>query len=285
MAVNTHINNWIERAELVMDYYTLFIKAWIPYNAWYMHNFYDEDSNPKRDRDASIIFHINSTSNRYRDKIISLLRGADENAIEFRKHIGKLHFALEANPIPDFENMISFSTINLSRNILKKHSQSLGKHTYSVEFKDQLPKTQKRWFLEVQKKNNNQTIHGVELHDWSLEQLNNDPDFIALPENEMRNQLRDSFLKINPKKPIIIIVPPKRIAGGKYKQPSDSIIIDQSKNLYFTNDFDMVSKVIVQLIYELRCKLFHGELNPIDSNISVYENAYKIQKILIKELR
>lgn len=33
MAINTHITNWIDRAELIMDYYTLFIKSWIPYNA------------------------------------------------------------------------------------------------------------------------------------------------------------------------------------------------------------------------------------------------------------
>jgi hypothetical protein len=285
MAINTHISNWIDRAELTMDYYTLFIKAWIPYNAWYMHNFYDEDSNPKRDRDAAIISHINSTSNRYRDKIKNLLRGTDDQSIEFRQLLGCLHFELDRNPIPDFENRISFSTINLIKNTVKAHSQHQGINTYFVEFRDQLPKTQKRWYLEVQKKRNNQTLHRIELHDWSLEELNNDPDYQGLPENEMRNQLRDAFQKINPKKPIVIILPPKRTASGKYSQPADSIIIDHTNHLYFTNDHDMVSKAIVQLLYELRCKLFHGELNPVTAFEGVYENAYRIQKILIKELR
>lgn len=285
MAVNTHINNWINRAELVMDYYTLFIKAWIPYNAWYMHNFYDEDSYPKRDRDAAIIGYINSTSNRYRDKIKSLLKGADTQSMEFRLLLGKLHFALESNPIPDFENRITFSTINLIRNTQKSHSHTSGQFVYSARFDDSLPKTAKRWVLEVQKKSNNQTIHRIDLFNWSEEELNNDHDFISITETEKKNQLRDAFAKINPRKPIQIIIPPRRIKSGNFVKPDNSVKIDESANLYFTDDHDLVSKVIVQLLYELRCKLFHGELDPIDSNLSVYEYAYKIQNVLIKELR
>lgn len=285
MAVNTQINNWIARAKVVTDYYTLFIRAWIPYNAWYMHNFFDEDSNPKRDRDSAIIGHINSTSNRYRDKIKSLLRGTDSQSIEFRSFLGKLHSELEANPIPDFEKRITFSTINLTRNTQKTHTQSFKNFTYSVRFDDTLPKTSKRWFLEVQRKVNNQTIHRIELFNWSEEELENEQDFISIPDIEKKNQLRDAFSKINPRQPIQIIVQPKRTRGGNFRKPNDSFAIEESLNLYFTNDFDLVSKVIVQLLYELRCKLFHGELDPIDSNLSVYEYAYKIQNILIKELR
>lgn len=284
MANNTSINNWINRAELVMDYYTLFIKAWIPYNAWYMHNFYDEDSNPKRDKDAAIIGYINSTSNRYRDKIKSLLRGADAQSIEFRLLLGKLHFELEANPIPDFDKRITFSTINLTRNTQKTHSQTLGQFRYSVRFDDTLPKTSKRWFLEVQKKSKNQTIHRVELFNWSEEELNNEQDFISIPEIEKKIQLRDAFSKINPRKPIQIIVQPKRNRRGNYTKPDNTISIDETNNLYFTEDYDLVSKVIVQLLYELRCKLFHGEIDPSQANSGVYEYAYKIQNILIKGL-
>lgn len=139
--------------------------------------------------------------------------------------------------------------------------------------------------MEVQKKSNNQTINRIELFNWSEEELNNDHDFISIPEIEKKSQLRDAFSKINPKKPIIIIVPPKRTRGGNFSKPNNSICIDEATNLYFTDDHDLVSKIIVQLLYELRCKLFHGELDPIDSNLNVYEYAYKIQNILIKELR
>lgn len=285
MSVNTHINNWISRAELVTDYYTLFIKAWIPYNAWYMHNFYDESSNPKRDRDAAIIGYINSSSNRYRDKIKSLLRGTDPQSIKFRSLIGKLHIELEANPIPDYANRITFSTINLIRNTQKTFTKSFKKFKYFVKFDDTLPKTSKRWFLEVQKKSNNQTINRIELFNWSEEELDNDQDFISIPEAEKKKYLREAFSQINPKIPIEIIISGKKMKSGIFKKPDNSITIDESINLYFTNDYDLVSKAIVQLLYELRCKLFHGELDPIDSNLNVYKYAYEIQNILIKELK
>jgi len=284
MAINTHIRNWIDRSEQLHDYYILFVKSWIPFNAWYMHNFYDDTTNPKRDTDSSIISHINSTSNTYRDKIKSFLRGTSEVSMEFKKLISDLHFELEAKPIPDYENRISLATINLAKNNLKMHSQHSGRNTYFVEFKYQLPKTQKRWFLEVQKKNNNQTLYRVELHSWSLEELNNDVDYIAIPDHEMKNQLRDAFTYINPKKPVVLIVAPKR-RRNQYIQPPNSIVIDEVKQLYCTDDIDLISKAIVQMLYELRCKLFHGELDPTDANQSIYKYAYYIQNLLIKELR
>lgn len=284
MSINTHIRNWIDRAKLLEDYYILFIKAWIPYNAWYMHNFYDEDSSPKRDGDGAIISYINSSSNTYRDKIKSLLKGSDELSSDFKSLIGALHLELEAKPLPDYENRISFSTVSLTRNPRKTHSQNSGSLTFFVEFKDQLPKTQKRWFLEIQKKKNNQTLHRIELHCWSIEDLNNDPDFASLPNNEMRNQLRDAFMYINPRKPIDLIIPPKKKLN-KILQPSSSVEIDKINHLYFTSDIDLISRVVVQLLYELRCKLFHGELDPTEANQNIYKYAYYIQNILIKELK
>lgn len=284
MSINTHINNWIDRADIVMDYYTLFIKAWIPYNAWYMHNFYDETSTPRRDRDVAIISYINSTSNRYRDKIKSLLRGPDEASKLFRELLGNLHSELEANPIPDDENRISFSTVSLYKNNTKIYSQSIKQFVYFVEFRDSLPKDTKRWFLEVQKRSNNQTIHRVELFNWSMGELNNNLDFIDIPDREKKKQLTDAFLKINPRKPVTIVIPPVS-RKSRLIRPNNSMTIDAKKHIYFTNDFDLVSKGVVQLLYELRCKLFHGELDPIESNSGIYRFAYEIQKILIKELK
>jgi len=73
MTSKIHINSWIEKAQ--MDFYTMFIKAWIPFNAWYLKEFYDEGSN--RISDKNIIDYLKSNSNKYRDKIISLLKGTD----------------------------------------------------------------------------------------------------------------------------------------------------------------------------------------------------------------
>lgn len=284
MPTNTHIERWIGRAE--MDYYIMFIKTWIPFNAWYMRDFYDDSSTPKRTSDREIIDYLIANDNKYKSKIQNLLKGADEQAKEFRKYLSKLHFELVDHSIPDEENRVSFSHTSLSRNITKKYtSPPVGQYIYFAEFKDQLQRTQKRWICEIQKKNNNQTVKGVELFEWSLEDLNNHPDFIAIADPNERELLRQAFRQINPKKPTEVILAPKRTKNSNFKQPMNSVVIDEPKNLYFINDYDLVSRVIIQLIYELRCKLFHGELDPSESNLGVYEYAFRLQNLLIKELR
>ena len=50
-----------------IDYFTHFIKAWIPFNAWYK-NFY-----PDLTTDRKAIDEIKSTSNKFRNKLVSLL--------------------------------------------------------------------------------------------------------------------------------------------------------------------------------------------------------------------
>jgi len=86
MAINTHISKWIEKSE--PDFYTMFIKSWIPYNAWYMHNFYSEDD--KRTSDKSIIRFIGTAPNLYKNRIISLLQGTDNDSLRFKELLWKL---------------------------------------------------------------------------------------------------------------------------------------------------------------------------------------------------
>lgn len=276
----TIIDNWINRSE--MDYYTMFIKTWIPFNAWYMINFYDEVL--KRTSDRDIINYLKDNSNKYRDKIKSLLTSQSDEAKIFRDNISRLHYELEDHAIPNHENRISFSNLSLNRNPNKTNSISFKAYTYKAEFKDQLPKTQKRFFCEVLNKRTNSTIHRIELFEWSMTELTNHPDYQAINDNEIQDNIRINFTEVNPNKPLQIIVPPSRIKNG-YKQPSNSIAIDEIKNLYFTDDIEKVSKAIIQLIYELRCKLFHGELDPTEANQEVFKYTYNIQKILIKELK
>src|ERR1043166_4921425 len=106
MATNTHIERWISRAE--MDYYTMFIKTWIPFNSWYMRDFYDENSSPKRLSDRNIIDYLISNDNKYKSKIQNLLRGGDEQSNDFKKLISKLHFELVDHTIPNEEERVSF---------------------------------------------------------------------------------------------------------------------------------------------------------------------------------
>ncbi|MHC0448206.1 hypothetical protein ACWA1F_22560 [Flavobacterium sp. 3-218] len=276
---NIYLQEWINKSEL--DYYTMFVKAWIPYNAWYMDNFYDETI--PRTRDREIIDYVKDNSNRYRDKIISLLRSTDEQSHEFKILLSKLHFELERHPIPNEEERISFHNTNLSRNNTPSHVIPFGHYDYKVEFRSTQPRTSKRWICQIISRRGANTIHYVDLFNWSLKEFHENPDYISIP-NDKKQYLDACFAEMNPKKPEIIILNPSVTPQGAYVPPSSSIEINKNKNLYFINNYELVSKVIIEILYELRCKLFHGELHPISANLGIYKYAYQIQNILIKEL-
>ncbi|WP_287693246.1 hypothetical protein, partial [Microcystis sp. M078S1] len=64
-----------------IDYFTHFIKAWIPFNAWYK-NFY-----PDLTTDRKAIDEIKSTSNKFRNKLVSLLINGDNDGVAFKSRI------------------------------------------------------------------------------------------------------------------------------------------------------------------------------------------------------
>ncbi len=88
---------------------------------------------------------------------------------------------------------------------------------------------------------------------------------------EQKEFLADCFAQINPKK-------------------KESLLCDKRNGLciggvYFLNDCDLLSQALVEVLYALRCKLFHGELQPSKDNLRVYEPAYQILRILLNSLR
>lgn len=275
MSINTSISKWIEKSELVIDYYTMFIKVWIPFNAWYMHNFYDEDE--KRTSDRSIIDHIKDNDNPYKDKIKNLLLiDSDEGKI-FRDYINKLHIELTNNPIPSYENRIGFDKITLYRNSQKLHTFQKGNYIYKCEFKDQLPKTSNRFICEVIQKKSQTTKHRIELNQLSITNLEKNSNFISIKSDNIKEILKICFEEINPNKSISIVLEQNKVKRNNH--------IKIAENLYFIKDENLVSQAIIHLIYDLRCKLFHGEIEPKKAYEKIYEYAYHIQRILIQTLQ
>ena len=86
-----------------------FIKAWIPFNAWY-----------KREcklarlpvlTDANCIEHVCNTTNTFKTRIITLLGGENRESEKFRELITDLHQELQAHVIPEPESPLNFSTM------------------------------------------------------------------------------------------------------------------------------------------------------------------------------
>jgi len=277
-----NVPTWLSLADLKIDYYTQFIKAWIPFNAWYTIVYASDTLH----NDRLIIDNIKDTPNPFRDRIINLLRGDDNISREFRHFIGLLHSELEAHSVPNHDCKITFTSINIARNTT---TQSTDRHRslhYKVEYNITAPRTVKRLKCEIFDASKAMlNIYFDEFYDWSIEDLLKSQNYIALS-NERREKLRLCFEEVNPYKPINIVLKPNiQRSTGKYLKPPRCTVIDADKHIYFIDDVEKISKVIIEALYLLRCALFHGELNPTETNQVIYEKAYQILKTLIQELK
>ena len=74
---------WLDQSDI--DHFTYFVKAWIPFNAWYRHSYETLESG------REILNAIKSDGNRIRSRFIAKLEGADPESEELRNHIAALH--------------------------------------------------------------------------------------------------------------------------------------------------------------------------------------------------
>lgn len=275
-----NVPTWLQLADLKIDYYTQFVKAWIPFNAWYTVSYHSDTL----DTDRKILDEIKNKTNPLRDRIINLIIGSDNISREFRHLIGQLHGELEGHSIPNHDSKISFASIIICKNPNTSSNNTYRGLHYKVNFNVTAPKTTKRLKCEIIKASGAmQNIFLEEFYDWSMSDLLNHSSYKALS-TEQKEKLRLCFEEVNPNKPTNIIVKPQVKSSG-YSKPPNSITIDSEKNLYFVDDVELVSKVIIEALYQLRCALFHGEINPTDTNQIIYEKAYNILKTLIQELK
>lgn len=92
---------WAEKVEI--DYFTQFIKAWIPFNAWFQNSF-DED------RERQIINALKSgTDNPLRSRITRLLEQNDADANEFKTNLARLHYHLERHNLENRGEGLTFT--------------------------------------------------------------------------------------------------------------------------------------------------------------------------------
>lgn len=276
-----NVPTWLTIADLRIDYYTQFIKSWIPFNAWYTVSYHSDTL----DTDRKIIDEIKNKPNPFRDRIINLLEGEDAIAKQFRFFLAQLHTEMEAHSVPNYENRLTFSAINIARNPVNQQTLTHRNLSYKVTYNLSAPKGTKRIKCEIlDNKRGFNAIYWDEFFEWSMEELLNSPKYTALAP-ERKEQLRLCFEDVNPKKPVNIIIKPTRGKNDDYQKPARCVIIDAASHIYFIEDLTTVSKVIIELLYMLRCILFHGELNPTETNQKIYEHAYNIQRILIQELK
>ena len=279
--MSIYIDKWLDKAKI--DYFQMFIQAWIPFNAWYMREFYDEGVGRKSDSD--IMYYIGHNDNHYRARIVALLQNSDPDSVAFRQTIAKLQYELISHPMPSAECQLTLDTICISPqggNI--SEVGQFGTYDIKCEYNRSLPRTSRRIKCEVINRRTSHTKYVIEQFEWNLTEFQNIREFVNIPNDNLKQKIVDVYKQVNPRKPTQITKSPI-ISGGLTRAPRNSISLHHDPPLYVTDNVNIVAEVIVHLMYELRCKLFHGELDPLEVYQQIYRYAYEIQMMLNKEIR
>jgi hypothetical protein len=260
-----NIDQWLRQSE--PDYYLFFLKAWIPFNAWYV----AELPQLKR-RDSDIIKELQDNVNSKPRKIIEnyLTNSTNYESLKFQSHFAELIHFLEKIPLTHNGRRLSFKAISLTENPEKfKKYLDEQDNVYKVE------RTTSYFQAYIEEKGGKVLLdykHPV----YALEDLSRDSDYIRLKPTKIQNKIYNLFQEIDPRKPISII--------SNSTNKKEFILLKSENQCKVINDSETVAKGCIRVLYNLRCMLFHGEVSPINTNKPIYEHAFYILRLIIKEL-
>lgn len=252
---NTFIDNrdaWLRLSEI--DYLGQFVKVWLAFNAYYR-SAYSEN------QDRKIINELKHNSNPIGNAIRPLLEAESEEAEQLKNDIGLLYNRLENYEIRtgknEKEQRITFSNVFLRDKPACVEAENFNGTHVTVE------------------RNPNNTIHSsvinrkgnqilsVNQQRHNFSELTLDTDYQNLNANQKR-LLETVYEKCNPKE-----------FGNLLNASSGlDLITCGSYNFYCCRE-DLFAAV-VEIIYLMRCHLFHGELSPTKQASECYEPAYRI---------
>ena len=271
-----NINRWIEQADI--DYIGHFIKAWIPFNAWYNNHY------PTLKTDREKISTIKTQSNTVRNGINAYMESDSQEGLEFRSYISSLYYQLQQNQIDGRDGRIWFDNALKEKNpknlidnldfgqgtyyLLRTDGQSLGEVT---EMK-----------VILKKKSDGTTILPYVHNSYDLQHLQADVRYQRLSQAR-REQLRLLFLDLEPIKTDTVLETTKTENPKNYYQ-CDSYTLRRdttNPNCYSIH----VCKALIEILYQLRNVLFHGELVPNNGAQKVYKDAYLILRMILEKIK
>lgn len=248
-----------------IDYFTQFVKAWISFNAWY------KNSYPGVETDREAINAIKThQNNKFRNKLISLLKNHDNDSVAFKSRVAELHLELERKYLFNKNDRITFEKIIIEKNPDENSSFTRNNFTYKVS-RNIKGRNSKEIDILVIDRGGITRFSYIQVNGFDLNDLTVHPDFIKKLTPTQQNNLKACYEEINPSKPISLL-------------SSDSSNCIQMGNLHFINDTECLCKGIIEILYKLRNVLFHGEIVPDSDTNKVYEPAYQILYTLIQAL-
>ncbi|PWK78229.1 hypothetical protein LX99_02069 [Mucilaginibacter oryzae] len=263
MSIKAHIDNWISKAD--PDYYVMFIKAWIPLNAWYFSEY-------ATTKDSVALEKIKNTKNKVRNRIQALLDNEkDLDSRDFRFRLAQLHEELEKRSITNYGKKISFKSVVIDGVIPAPATDTDKRGTIYKA----IPNKNTGYRAVIIDKSS-KTLMDKTFNPYDFKAFLTDNQYITL-DAKNKEKIKKCFQLIDPNKGTDFI--------STSRVKSDYIELDAHAKIRFNNDTELIAKGLVQILYELRCLLFHGLLDPTQINQPIYEHAFFILKHIIKELK
>ena len=246
-----------------IDYFAQFVKAWIPFKAWYK-NYY-----PTLSTDRETINEIKAHPNSFRNRLVSLLNNRDNDGVAFKSRVAELHLELERKHIFNKGDRITFENIVIESNPRRQNNFFRKTLIYKVE--RNIPgKPQQEVQIDIVSSNGNVKFSYTQSLGFDIDDLISHYNFVRLSQTQ-QNNLKACYEEINPSKPINLLS----------QDPNNFI---KMGNLHFIDSPDQLCKGIIEILYKLRNVLFHGEIIPDGDTNKVYEPAYQILYTLIQAL-
>ncbi|MEN6405258.1 MAG: hypothetical protein ABFC77_02180 [Thermoguttaceae bacterium] len=253
-----NVKQWLEQSEI--DYFTHFVKAWIPFNAWYRHN-YD-----KIETERDILEEVKTDGNRIRSRFVAKLEGEDADSEEIRNHIAGLHRRLSADPLKDRnDRVISLEYVSVGRNPNSKETLDFYGWKYTVERKR---RPDKQVVCEVINKSGIVVTTIVQPGEWDIDGLQLHADYIAL-DAKKQSPLKMCYQKAHPYRFRSLL------AESSEENP---LLMDGYR---FAREPAAIFAGLVDVLYAMRNLLFHGELVPDHEANRTYEPAYHLLRHMI----
>lgn len=277
MPVNQeNINRWIEQAQI--DYIGHFIKAWIPFNAWYNNHY------PTLTRDREKISTIKSQGNSVRNGIHAYMESDSQEGLEFRSYISALYYQLQQNQIDGRDGRIWFDSALKEKNPVNEiNNRDIGHNRYYLRRTDGVYMGEISEMKVILKKKSDRTTIFSYIHSaYDLDHLQSQANFQDLSRTR-QEQIRLLFGELVPIK-IDTVLETNRVESPKNYYQCDSYTLRRdisNPNCYSIH----VCKALIEILYQLRNALFHGELVPNNGAQKVYKEAYHILKMILNRIQ
>lgn len=244
---------WIDNAEIKIDYFSAFLKAWIAFNAWYNEEIHEST-------DQKCIEKICADS-RFKTYITNLLSSESNEAEIFKNNISKLHESLNNSPIKSQEYFgtkqnISFSEISVKNKKSEDHFNYRGINYKCSKNNGKI--------ITLVTSNSGINMLNFQQDEWDLDALIQQTDFTNLTFERKKNCTK---CYENMKPYILSSV----LCNDEDKKKGTTI-----GAYLFVKNHDKIAEAIIKILYMLRCCLAHGDLTPDEKTGTVYRYAYEV---------